>query len=217
MSQPYYTVKRQAENEIVIQKSKFIAHVTHIENESEAQQMISELNKVHWKANHNCYAYVVGENNNVQKASDAGEPSGTAGVPILEVLKKKDLRDTLVVVTRYFGGIKLGAGGLIRAYSQATTAGIAASGVVERVPVTLYKITIDYPLLGAIENALQHSSYILRETTYTENVALEIAVREQDASEFTDWMKNLTNGQAIILKMDDTFIEVDITSSEKLI
>jgi len=210
MSHAYYTIKQHAENEIIIQKSKFIAHVVHVENESDAQQCISNVNKTHWKSNHNCYAYVIGESNKVQKSSDDGEPSGTAGIPILEVLKKKNLRDTLVIITRYFGGIKLGAGGLIRAYSQATSAGIIASGIIERIPVILCRVTLDYSLLGLVENALQHSSYIKHEIIYAENVTLEISVREYEVTDFTDWINNLTNGQSAILKMGESFVEMDL-------
>ncbi len=105
----------------MIQKSRFIGYVKRVETEEDAQAFVQEIKKKHHDATHNCSAYMVGEHNQVQKANDDGEPSGTAGVPILEVLKKKDLKDTAVVVTRYFGGIKLGAGGLIRAYSSTTS------------------------------------------------------------------------------------------------
>ncbi|MEW8974906.1 MAG: YigZ family protein, partial [Exiguobacterium sp.] len=112
----YYTVKENGFHEIIIQKSRFITYLARATTEEQAQAFISELKKKHHNANHNCSAYVIGERNEIQKANDDGEPSGTAGVPMLEVLKKRDLRDTVVVVTRYFGGIKLGGGGLIRAY-----------------------------------------------------------------------------------------------------
>ena len=102
----YYTVKGYGEHEIVIQKSRFIAHVNRAETEEEAQQFIQEIKKKHWNATHNCSAYLIGENDQIQKANDDGEPSGTAGVPMLEVLKKRNIKDTVVVVTRYFGGRK---------------------------------------------------------------------------------------------------------------
>ncbi|GGH76656.1 putative YigZ family protein [Pullulanibacillus pueri] len=210
MPQVYYTVKTQAENDIIIQKSRFIASVHRIKHEEEAQRIIEGINKAHWKANHHCYAYVCGENNQVQKASDDGEPSGTAGVPILEVLKKKDLRDTLVVVTRYFGGIKLGAGGLIRAYSQATSEGIKAAGVVERIPVKIFTTTFSYPLLGSVENALRQSPYIIRDMAYTDTVTIEVGVRETDVAGYSEWITNLCNGQCDIKDIGDTFIEVDV-------
>lgn len=111
----YYTVKQEDFDQLIIQKSRFIGYVKRVETEEEAQEFIQTIKKKHHDATHNCSAYMVGEHNQIQKANDDGEPSGTAGVPILEVLKKQDLKDTVVVVTRYFGGIKLGAGGLIRA------------------------------------------------------------------------------------------------------
>ncbi len=108
----YNTVKGYGEHEIIIERSRFITYVNRVETEEEAQEFIASIKKKHHDANHNCSAYMIGENNLIQKANDDGEPSGTAGVPMLEVIKKRDLKDTVVVVTRYFGGIKLGAGGL---------------------------------------------------------------------------------------------------------
>lgn len=209
MTNSYYTVKNTIENEYIVQKSKFISHVHHVENEDEAQALIQSISKTHWKANHNCFAYVLGETSHIQKASDDGEPSGTAGVPILEVLKKLDLRDTLVVVTRYFGGIKLGAGGLIRAYSTATSNGIQATGVVERVPVTIFQVTLDYPLWGSVENALKHSPYLLNDITYTDKITLDLGVKQQDQADFEPWITNLCNGQVSITNLKNSFIEVD--------
>ena len=153
----YFTVKEHGEHEIVIQKSRFIAHVARVETEEAAQTFIQDIKKEHWNASHNCSAYLIGENNQIQKANDDGEPGGTAGVPMLEVLKKRDLKDTVVVVTRYFGGIKLGAGGLIRAYGKSTSEGINAVGVVERKLMTVMHTKIDYTWLGKIENELRSS------------------------------------------------------------
>ncbi len=215
MSNVYYTVKTVLENEYIVQKSKFISHIRHVETEEEAQSWIGSISKDHSKANHNCFAYVIGETSHIQKASDNGEPSGTAGVPILEVLKKQHLRDTLVVVTRYFGGIKLGAGGLIRAYSTATSQGIEASGVVERVGVSVFQTTFDYALWGAIENALKKTAFILRGTSYTEAVTIEVAVREDDPIPFEPWIQNLCSGQATVHHLEDTYIEVDRKSEEQ--
>ncbi|MDP4171543.1 MAG: YigZ family protein, partial [Bacillota bacterium] len=128
----YYTVKMAGEHEIIIDKSRFIAHIARAETEEQAQEFIQRIKKEHLDATHNCSAYLIGENDLIQKANDDGEPSGTAGVPMLEVLKKRKLKDTVVVVTRYFGGIKLGAGGLIRAYGKSVSEGINEVGIVER-------------------------------------------------------------------------------------
>ena len=117
----YKTINGYAQTEWEVQKSRFISYVNHIENETQAQDFVNQIRKKHFDATHNCYAYIIGEHSDTQKSNDDGEPSGTAGVPILEVLKKNELSDVVVVVTRYFGGIKLGAGGLIRAYGKTAT------------------------------------------------------------------------------------------------
>src|SRR5699024_1453395 len=124
MLSSYFTVKKEGSAEVMIKKSQFIGYVKRVETEEDAQAFIQSIKKKHHDATHNCSAYMVGEHDQIQKANDDGEPSGTAGVPILEVLKKKGLKDTAVVVTRYFGGIKLGAGGLIRAYGGTTSEAI---------------------------------------------------------------------------------------------
>ena len=133
-----------------------------METEEAAQNFIAEIKKQHWNPTHNCSAYLVGEHDQIQKANDDGEPSGTAGVPILEVLKKKGLKDTVVVVTRYFGGIKLGAGGLIRAYGKATSEGVEATGVVLRKLMKVVSTKIDYTWLAKIENELRYPFMALR-------------------------------------------------------
>jgi uncharacterized YigZ family protein len=165
---------------------------------------------MHHTATHNCSAYLIGEHDSIQKANDDGEPSGTAGVPMLEVLKKQGLKDTVVVVTRYFGGIKLGGGGLIRAYGSATTEGIVATGTVERKLHQLMKVTIDYTWLGKLENEARQSLYPLKEITYADDVALFMYVPTAEVKSFTDWMTELTNGQAGIMSVSSEFLEFDI-------
>ena len=210
MTHPYYTVKKAAINEINIQKSRFISHVRRISSEEEAKNVIEAISKEHWKANHHCYAYVIGDDSSIQKASDNGEPSGTAGVPILEVIKKKNLRDTLIVVTRYFGGIKLGAGGLIRAYSKSASEAISAAGMVERLSMKIFSVTIDYSLYGTVENALRDTDYITKDTQFTENVTLKLAVRSEHADTFAEWITNICNGACFIEEIEETFMEVDL-------
>jgi uncharacterized YigZ family protein len=207
----YYTVKGYGEHEIVIQKSRFIAYVNRVQTEEEAQTFIQEIKKKHWDATHNCSAYMIGENNQIQKANDDGEPSGTAGVPMLEVLKKKDLKDTVVVVTRYFGGIKLGAGGLIRAYGKATSEGIKATGVVERKLMRVMHTKIDYTWLGKVENELRSSIYQIKDIYYLDQVEIETYVEENQTASFTDWMTELTNGQAVITEGETVYVEQLVT------
>ncbi len=155
---------------------------------------------------------MIGEHDQIQKANDDGEPSGTAGVPILEVLKKRQLKDTVVVVTRYFGGIKLGAGGLIRAYGNATTEGINATGVVERKLMQEYNTTVDYTWLGKVENELHQSSYLLKNIDYGEMVQINTYVPVSESEQFEGWMTNLTNGQAAITQGDKIYLEEDVSA-----
>ena len=206
----YYTVKGNGEHEIVIQKSRFIAHVARVETEEDAQDFIQKIKKENWNATHNCSAYLIGENDQIQKANDDGEPSGTAGVPILEVLKKKHLKDTVVVVTRYFGGIKLGAGGLIRAYGKSTSEGIDATGIVERKLMKVMSTVIDYTWLGKIENELRSSVYGIKDIHYLDNVEIETYVEEGEVQNFVDWMVELTSGQGKITEGDVVYLESDV-------
>lgn len=206
----YKTVKGFGENEINIQKSRFIAYIERAETEEQAQEFIQMIKKQNWAATHNCSAYLIGEHDQIQKANDDGEPSGTAGVPILEVLKKKNLKDTVVVVTRYFGGIKLGAGGLIRAYGKATSEGLNATGIVERKLMRVMHTTIDYTLLGKAENELRSSVYTIKEIHYLEKVELETFVEEGEKESFSAWMVDLTNGQAEIREGGVLYLEETI-------
>jgi len=206
----YKTVKGYGENEINIQKSRFIAYIERAETEEQAQEFIQMIKKQNRDATHNCSAYLIGEHDQIQKANDDGEPSGTAGVPILEVLKKKNLKDTVVVVTRYFGGIKLGAGGLIRAYGKATSEALNATGIVERKLMRVMHTTIDYTLLGKAENELRSSVYTIKEIHYLEKVELETFVEEGDKESFSTWMVELANGQAEIREGEVLYLEEDI-------
>jgi uncharacterized YigZ family protein len=209
MRADYYTVKIYGESELIIQKSRFLTYVSRAETEDEALDFIQEIKKKHHNANHNCSAYMIGEHDNIQKANDDGEPTGTAGVPILEVLKKQGLKDTVIVVTRYFGGVKLGGGGLIRAYGRATSEGIAATGTVERKLHHLMKVTIDYTWLGKVENEVRQSPHPLKEISYADGVNLFVYVPVAEIDVFTAWMAELTNGQAEILSTSSEFIEFD--------
>lgn len=208
----YYTVKENGFHEIIIQKSRFITYLARATTEEQAQAFISELKKKHHDANHNCSAYVIGERNEIQKANDDGEPSGTAGVPMLEVLKKRDLRDTVVVVTRYFGGIKLGGGGLIRAYGSSVSEALNAVGVVERIEHTVVSVNIDYTWLGKLENELRASVHPIDQIHYLEQVQIDVLVKTADVPDFLDWMTNMTNGQADLSSGSTRYLERDIIS-----
>ncbi|MED1747409.1 MULTISPECIES: YigZ family protein [Bacillus] len=206
----FLTVKSRGEHEIVIEKSRFICHIQRAVSEEEAQAFIQSIKKQHWNATHNCSAYLIGEHDMIQKANDDGEPSGTAGVPMLEVLKKRKLKDTVVVVTRYFGGIKLGAGGLIRAYGKSVSEAINHVGIVERCLMRTMHTTIDYTWLGKVENELRASSFQLKEIHYAENVIFETYVEETQTEQFIEWMTELTNGKSVTKEGELIYLEKDI-------
>ncbi|TGA97550.1 YigZ family protein [Sporolactobacillus shoreae] len=204
---PYRTVRRSGVSEIEIRKSRFIAHVYPVTNEAEAEAQIQAIRKEHWKANHNCFAYILGKKQEIQKASDDGEPSGTAGVPILEVLRRRMVCDTLVVVTRYFGGIKLGAGGLIRAYAHTTGQGLAAAEVIDQIPSDLWGISVDYHLSGAIDNKLRESHYIIKDVQYTDAVSYEVYTKQEESGVFQSWVDDLANGRADVKKLEELYLQ----------
>lgn len=206
----YKTIKGYGEHEITIEKSRFICYIDRATTEEEALNFINKIKKLNWNATHNCSAYLIGEHDQIQKANDDGEPSGTAGVPILEVLKKKGLKDTVVVITRYFGGIKLGAGGLIRAYGKATSEGINHTGIVERKLMRIMSVTVDYTWVGKLENELRSSEYQVKNINYTEHVEFEIYVEESKTESFREWMVEMTNGQGNIVNKDVQYLEQDI-------
>lgn len=204
----YYTVNHTGHDEIEIQKSRFIGHVKRVESVEEAQTFIQSIKKDHASANHNCFAYLIGEQDNIQKAHDDGEPSGTAGVPILEILKKRNLKDTVVVVTRYFGGTKLGAGGLIRAYSRTAAQAITTTGVVERQLMKHVSLTVAYPLLGKVENALRNGQYTIESIEYLDHVTFHVLVVLDHVEVFTNWIIDLTSNQVTTTLTTDKYVEL---------
>lgn len=215
MLHEYYTVKHAGQDELMIQKSRFIGYVRRVETEEAAQAFIEEIKKKHYDATHNCSAYIIGEHDQIQKANDDGEPSGTAGIPMLEVLKKMKLKDTAVVVTRYFGGIKLGAGGLIRAYGNTTSQAIKTTGIVKRQLMQGISITVEYPLLGKLENEIRQSEHILDGIDYQEKVNFHVYVKKGTEDTFIDWITDLTNDQADMKQTKLTYIEIDVDSTDE--
>jgi uncharacterized YigZ family protein len=207
MLSDYLTVKETGQHEIVIDKSRFIAHISRATTEEEAISFIQSIKKEHSSATHNCSAYLIGETDNIQKANDDGEPSGTAGVPMLEVLKKRELKDTVAVVTRYFGGIKLGAGGLIRAYGKSVSEGLNHIGVVQRQLHQIVHITVDYTLLGKMENELRNSVYPIKEMSYLDKVEIQMYVPIKEADSFKEWITDLTNAQSEIKFGEEEYLE----------
>ncbi|MFY9214374.1 MAG: YigZ family protein [Tissierellaceae bacterium] len=198
----YRTVFSYGEAEFIINKSRFIGYANHIKTEEEALDFIEEISTKHRDATHNVYAYVVGENSNIQRFSDDGEPSGTAGIPALEVIKKEDLRNVVVVVTRYFGGIHLGAGGLIRAYTKGAKIGLDAAKIVDMVVHQELGIKVDYNLYGKIENFLLANEYIVDEVTFDTSVNISIFVDREELDRFIKTITDLSRGNIEIKKLD---------------
>lgn len=183
MDQPYLTIAQKNQSSQVIKKSEFIGTVAPVHTEEEAQAFIASINDEHKKATHNCFAYMIGDDDHIQRASDNGEPSGTAGVPILEVLKNNHLHDVAVVVTRYFGGIKLGAGGLIRAYSSTTAQVIEATGIVQRVLLEQVSITLSYSNWNILQNYLQNTPAITQAgVDYGAEVTVNVLIPKNELS-----------------------------------
>lgn len=206
----YLTIKEFGLNEIIIEKSRFITYISKVKTEKEAQDFITQIKKKHYDATHNCSAYIVGETKLHQKANDDGEPSGTAGVPMLEVLKRIDLTDTVVVVTRYFGGIKLGAGGLIRAYSKSVSECINNMSIVELKPFQEIKIQFDYSLVGMLDSKLSTKSLSIINKEYTDKIEYTLIIEEHNVTEITTWLTDITSGNIKISLLDIKLMEIEI-------
>lgn len=206
MDKIYRTIYNYGEDEIIINKSRFIGYAMPIETEEEALEFIDKIKVKHRDATHNVHAYVVGKDNNIQRFSDDGEPSGTAGIPMLEVIKKGNLRNVVVVVTRYFGGIKLGTGGLIRAYTRGAKIGLDAGIIVDMVQHTKIKVRIDYTLYGKIENYLMNEGYIVDDSVFDDAVNIFVYVEDANIENFHNIITDLTNGNAILEYLDEEYI-----------
>ncbi|GAA3969418.1 YigZ family protein [Thermobifida alba] len=204
------TIRRGGEHQIDIKKSRFICALARVADEDEARAFIAERRRLHWNATHNCTAYVLGEDGGVQRSSDDGEPAGTAGVPMLEVLRHRGLTDTVAVVTRYFGGIKLGAGGLIRAYGSAVSAAVDAVGVLERRSLPVMTVLADYQQAGRLESDLRESPHRVLDVRYGADVEVDVALDGTDPAEFAAWVAEITAGQALCEPQGVTTVEVEV-------
>ena len=208
MQATYKTIKSAGLVESEIKKSRFLCHLERVTSEEEAKVFIQSIKREHWKANHNCSAYLIGEHSEIQRSSDDGEPSGTAGVPMLEVLKKNELINVCVVVTRYFGGIKLGAGGLIRAYSHAVSQGLRTVGLVMGKLQQEVILDLDYSLLGKLQNSLPET--MIKETLFAEKVTVICRVDEDQVESFQAEMIDLLQGQVTISLGETGYEEIPI-------
>lgn len=210
MSDSYKIVYKGGEGEIVEKKSRFIAYVKPVDTEEEANDFIESIKKKNWDARHNCSAVVIGENNEFSRCSDDGEPASTAGKPMLEVLINEGIHNVAVVVTRYFGGVLLGTGGLVRAYQGAVKEGLAASVIVEKQKGAKYKITTDYNGIGKLQYIIASLNIFTINTEYTENVDIEVMVNSSMEKEFVDKVVEGTNGKVKISRIEEvSYVIVD--------
>ena len=194
----YKTTAENVTASYEIQKSRFIAYTSHVETEAEARDFVAAIKKKHFDARHNCSAWVLGADSSQQKSNDDGEPGGTAGNPILEAIKQHGLTNVVVVVTRYFGGIKLGAGGLIRAYSHTASLGLEATPCLEVKPFCLMEAEMDYSLLGTVENWIRNEELRTGETAYLDKVTVRLLVEPADCEAISTELTNLTAAQCKI-------------------
>lgn len=191
-----------------IKKSQFILNVARISNEEEAREFIATISQQHRKANHNVWTYVLGDHDEVQRYSDDGEPAGTAGVPMLEVLKNNQVHNVVAVVTRYFGGIKLGAGGLIRAYAGTVADGLVDVGLVELVTRQAIIISVGYPSYDSLKYWLDTNEYMISDTQYTTGVDVTVPVLPSDIESFEAQVSDLLNGQVTFEHGDEQLFEM---------
>ena len=198
MLKDYRTVYRGGEGEIVEKKSRFITTVLPVTTEEEALAFIEAMNKKYWNATHNCYAYVIGERSEIQRCSDDGEPSGTAGKPMLDVLMGEKLHNVVVVVTRYFGGTLLGTGGLVRAYSSAVKAGLASSVIITKMSGIKLEITTEYTGLGKIQYILGENGITTLDTVYTDKVNMTVLVPTWELEGLKAKLMEGTNGKVFM-------------------
>ncbi|GAB7072581.1 YigZ family protein [Streptomyces sp. S5] len=196
MQDEYRTVAREGVHETEINRSRFLCTLAPAATEEEAQAVIARVRRAHADATHNCYAYVIGADASVQKAADDGEPGGTAGVPMLQMLLRRDIRYAVAVVTRYYGGVKLGAGGLIRAYGGSVGEALDALGTRTRRRFRLASVTVGHERAGRLQNDLRAAGRTIRDVHYGERVTLDIGLPDAEVDAFRDWLADATAGEA---------------------
>ena len=206
---PYLTVRGPVEHETEVKKSRFLCSVARVEDERQAQDFIASVRKRYWDARHNCSAYIVGEQPRRERSNDDAEPAGTAGAPMLEVLRRRGLTDTVAVVTRYFGGVLLGAGGLVRAYGGAVSATLDRAVVVERQLLAVFAVTTDHVRAGRLENDLRAAGHVVRDVAYTgSGVRFDVAVPEAGVVAFEAWLAAVSAGSAEVERCGSDRIDV---------
>ena len=202
----YSTVLSSASAEVVIEKSRFIGQSFHVEDLEETENIIKEVKKKYYDATHNCFAYIIGEDMSIAKASDDGEPSSTTGVPMLELMKKLNLTNTLIMATRYFGGIKLGASGLIRAYAKTAKISLEANSIVNKDVFNRIILEIDYSLIGRIQKFLENNQIIHDAPIFTEKVELNLYAKDEKIEGLQKDLLDITNANCKLVIGDKLYL-----------
>lgn len=203
MKEMLRVVYEGGEGEIIEKKSRFLATVRPVDTEEEALEFIESLKKKYWNATHNCFAYVIGDNMEIQRFSDDKEPSGTAGKPMLEVLLGEDVHNVAVVVTRYFGGTLLGTGGLVRAYGRSVKAGLENSMVVDKIQGMQLELQTDYNGLGKVQYLLGQRKIAILDSVYTETVTVTALVPISQLEEVKSAVTEATGGKVIMKEKEE--------------
>ena len=202
---PYKTLLRRASDEFIVNKSRFIGHAAPCETEAEALAFLQEQRQKYKDATHNCYAYIIGANMGVMRYSDDGEPGGTAGMPIIEVLKNRGVTNCCCVVTRYFGGILLGAGGLVRAYTQGAAIAVNAAGVGVMHPTARYLMNVEYPMLNRLDYAMKSMPVAVEDKAFGADITYTLVVRCADEEEFARKVTDVTEGAVTPVRFEEFY------------
>lgn len=203
----YKTVELEGSDEFIEKKSRFIGYVKPVKTQQEASAFISSIKSKHWDATHNVSAYVLRENN-IQRSSDDGEPSGTAGVPVLDVLLKENLVDVCVVVTRYFGGTLLGAGGLIRAYSHASKLAVNSGHIITMAPCKILSVSVDYGFYDRLNILLSESNANIEDSNFADRVTIKFSLKTDKVTDFSKKLTQLSNGKYALKEIGEKFARI---------
>lgn len=203
----YKTVEFENSDDFVEKKSRFIGYVKPVKTSDEALKFINKIKSKHWDATHNVYAYVLKENN-IQRYSDDGEPSGTAGVPVLDVILKNGLVDVCVVVTRYFGGILLGAGGLVRAYSHGSKIALESGNIITMAPCKILSVKVDYSFYERTNILLSEFNANIEETLFEESVKMTFSLKEDKVTLLSERLTEQSNGKYVLTEVGEKFAKV---------
>ncbi len=216
MRKRFRTIRGQGKGELTERKSRFIGHAKRIDTEESAGQFINEVRNEHRDANHNAFAYICGDRGEQRRFSDDGEPSGTAGKPVLQMIQKEELRDIVVVVTRYFGGIRLGTGGLVRAYTRAASAAVSDAGIISMGLFFRIRIRVQYPLLGSTRHLLEESEKItITKINYSDIVEFTVMCPFEDREWLKERMTDISSGNAGFMIEGQEFMEMPGNEKER--